>query len=146
MSLEKTLNLTPHDVKVVQTDGKERVFPKSGKELRLLSVSQVKDDNLSQTIDIDVWTPQQFVGIESWHEDSIDYKKLDGIIVSMPVSEFLKTHRHTIQHDIKKNHLIILNPDMGPASAIRENGVPVGTKRLNGWKLGDPVPGKISGL
>lgn len=139
------LNMTPHDVTLVTWDPEvgetsREVFPRiGGSEIRLKSLEQTRDEKLSKSLEgRQIWTPQTFVGIESWHEDKIEYEKVAAIIVSLPVSDYLRAHPSVLRNDPKKNHLVILNPDTGPNSgAIRDKGVIVAVKRLNGWSLGN---------
>lgn len=117
----KVVNLTPHDITVVVDDeGENIVFPKSGFTMRMKSAPQAAVD-VDGMAGIKVVDAQRFEAIE-W-PDADNFERGTHILVSMPVGEHFRAHGGN-------GDLWVLGPDMGPASAVRDGNNIVGCRRL----------------
>jgi len=118
------LNLTPHDIKIMDENGNVLVnYPASKKQLRMISESQ-KKVKCGLASEIPVVTAQQWSGIDENVE--ID-PGVNYLLVSMPVGNFLANS--SISN--KYWNYTILGPDTGPEGAVRdENNQIIGCRRL----------------
>lgn len=119
----KVLNLTPHDVHVLNDDGSILLtYPKSGQQARMISKPQVSVD--CDLGDVPMVSAQRWSNVDQSVE--ID-PEVTHLLVSMPVGDFIA--RSHISN--KYWNYTIIGPDTGPQSAVRDqNGRIVGTRRL----------------
>jgi hypothetical protein len=119
----RVLNLTPHDVHVLNDDGSTLLtYPKSGQQVRLISKPQIPVDCDLEQVPV--------VSAQSWSNVDQSIKidpNVTHLLVSMPVGEFLARSPISNQY---WNYTII-GPDTGPQGAVRDQtGRIVGTRRL----------------
>jgi len=121
------LNLTPHDINIYQSNGfPDITFPKSDRVLLGITKPQTHILNLPKT-GIPIFTPQDF---ETLSVPPIE-DKYDGILVSMPVGQWIRNASVRKLQELGLSNLKIYGPDFGPDAAIRDSdGQPCGTKRL----------------
>ena len=121
------INLTPHDIVVYDESGENVLytFPSSGKVARAISTQQTVDTNLSQKYNLPVVDAQSFTNVD------VPLSAQDtGILVSMPVGEFIRSKFNCYPVDV-------LGPDLGPSAVVRDSaGKILGTRRLCVYKHG----------
>jgi len=116
------VNLTPHDIDVFDESGCTllRKFAKCGTVARLSSSEQKHIGTLFETVP--VVSAQSFTSLEL--PQDVLPENVAGIIVSMPVGQWIQTHETSIQ-------CAVYGPDTSPSGVVRsEGGAIVGTKRL----------------
>lgn len=129
-------NLTPHDITVVNPENPAEVvhtFPASGHILRLkakeqhvveILVDEKKEANMLEGKKIAVVEAQTFTDLE-WPKDlDLEAHNVQGIIVSMPVGEWMRQRRKDVG-------VAVYGVDSSPEGVVRDKkGAIVGTKRL----------------
>ena len=113
------LNCTPHDIHIVV--GEQTITYKASPAalVRMRSPPQTLLGILPDGVP--VFTSQLFVGTEGLPPDP---KKYSGLIVSMPVGEFLRDHGNP-------TGIPIYGPDSSPEGAVRNaGGQVIGSRRL----------------
>lgn len=119
--MAQIVNLTPHDVVVVDGDGKTiRTFPTSGGVARMASAEQHRVTTICDNVP--VHEAQRFTDV-IWPENLPDH--VEGVIVSVTIDG-------TGQFCAGKSLAFkVYGPDTSPAAAVRDqSGRIVGTKRL----------------
>ena len=119
------LNLTPHNIMVYPPDTNNIIlYPRGGTVARLRTDKQQQLTSLEDGTP--VYTPQHFSGIVPENNPTTSTTNI-GVIVSMPVAEWLA--------DSCAWQTQVYVADTGPDGAIRnEDGIIIGTKRLNRYK------------
>ncbi len=121
MAQESMLNLTPHDIVVVDGWSPKVTYPRSGEQVRLNIVERGPPTQLENG----VWVheAQRFTTLDR----SMKFdEKIRGVLVSMPVGEHLRTYGKKMGIEVS-----VYGPDTSPDAAVRDgDGRIVGTKAL----------------
>ena len=123
---KQLLNLTPHDIYVYPKGDASLLilYEKSGIIARMLGSPQEYLGDLDDSCPI--YSPQTFDSIDP-NEPPANVYSHTGIIVSMPVAEWLAKNRR----GSRWGEGPVYSPDTGPEGSIRdERGRIIGTKRL----------------
>ena len=139
----RIINLTPHDIVLYAEDGKTIVatFKALEKKVaRAMTNFQREDLDVKHKYGLPCVEAQEFTGVQ-WpvlgtpQEGMICENPLftgicDGVIVSMPVGNYLREQAEELGTRYKLP-FDVLGPDMGPKYAVRDDkGRPIGTKSL----------------
>lgn len=122
------INLTPHDINIYDTTNGSIIFVFSniGKEVRLKSQPQSYIEDLTLVgSKIPIYTHQKFIELEFKGFDDWNNLNVNGVIVSLPVAQFLQ------QHPELQPPYSVYTIGSGPNMVVRNlNGSIVGTKGL----------------
>jgi len=109
MNIDKIVNLTPHDVTVQTTDGREVVIPRSGLQAYGVDQPSVRSQVIFGKDEIAVESSHVFSHVLGLPED-----KETVILVSSAIGEWIQT-----RDPDRKN---VYSPDTSRNRTIRENG------------------------
>ena len=119
--MRKFVNLTPHEIKIITSEGKEIIIPPSGKVLRLEEEDKAIGDIdgievVRRTFKVPTAAKEMFDDPEAIY------------IVSLPALMALKTvHK---EHPELMDIVTICAPDTGAGAVRDEQGRIIGTRRL----------------
>jgi len=119
--MRKFVNLTPHEIKIITTSGREIIVPPSGKVFRL----EEEDEAMGDIEGIEVVRRTFKVPAEA--KEMFDDPEA-VYIVSLPALMALKTVRK--EHPELMDIVTICAPDTGAGAVRDEQGRIVGTRRL----------------
>ena len=135
------INLTPHDISVVDETGKiVKTIPvfkdTNGKPFCVRLIEEPCKPLSLPDIDLPVTTVPTYTGVEGLPKD--DSSKPKAIIVSSLVGEYFRNkqrlnpfHQDT---EINADQVYILSPNTGPSSVVRgDKGQIIGIKTFSYW-------------